>query len=319
MWRRYVQQLDDDDGDPLGPPLLWPDGRHIAASGLGRIFLWDLATGAGSRVLTTEAICRDGTPSFQLACEPELGRVLTGHRIREFACWDSQAWQRLMVFDGHIEEVQAARFVADDRIMSISGDSTARLWDAWTGACLRVLDTYPVYAIADNPAQGRLAIAGASGSVWVVDRLQLTVMATFTLPLVNGQHQPLSEELKRQIGIVWNRPTSHIGALVWHPDGEHLLCGRWDFVPKMLDARTGRVVQMWHGHAHWVDAITVEPIRQQLVTGSSDGTVRVWSLGSPECLAVYDLGHASLGGLLVHEGAIYATCGRELVVLPLPA
>lgn len=318
-WRRHRPKLDDDDcGDQLGPPSLWPDGRHVAASGLGRVFLWELATGACTRVLASGAICRDGIPYFRLTGEPERGRVLTGHRVRDFASWDSRVWEQQVVFSGHSEEVYGAVFVAPDRIVSVSGDSSARLWDSVTGACLQTLETDPLYALADDPARGRLAVAGGRGSVWVLDRLKLQLVARHTVPLAQAQHGPLSDARKRQIGIVWNRPSNHIGALAWHPDGEHLLCGSWDFVPKMLDVRTGQVVRSWHGHAHWVDHVAVDPARRRLITGSTDGTIRVWPLDGDACLAVYDLGSARLGGFLLYEDALYVTCGHELVVIPCP-
>ena len=320
MWRRYRQEPDPDgtSGDPLGPPLLWPDGRHVAANGFGRIFLWHLETGACSRVLKTGAIYRDGAPSFRLACDPVLGRVLDGHKIGAFALWDSMNWQCVQTFVGHGEPVGAAVFLAEDRIVSISGDSTAQLWDAWTGASLRTLETLPLYALTESPARGLVAIGGQQGSVIVLDGPTLDVRSSFRLPMAAARHAPLGAERKRQIGIVWNRPSNIIRALAWHPDGEHLICGSWDFVARMFHSRTGRVVREWHGHAHWVDAVAVEPSRGLLCTGSSDGTVRVWSLHSPECLAVHDVGHANVGGLLLHDGAIYVTCRSELLVIPLP-
>jgi WD40 repeat protein len=318
VWRRYHQKpgLDGDAGDLLGPPLLWPDGRHIAANGYGRIFLWDLATGACSQVLETGARCGSGFPAFRLACEPVLGRVLDGHQLREFALWDPVDWRCLQTFVGHGEPVEAALFVSDDRVLSISGDSTARLWNAWTGEPLRTLESLPLHALTHSPAQGLVAAAGGLGTVIVLDGPTLDVRASFRLPMAVARHAPLSDERKRQVGI--NRPANTLRALAWHPDGEHLLCGSWDFVARMFHSHTGRIVREWHGHASGVDAVAVEPSRGLLCTGSSDGTVRVWSLHAPECLAVHDVGHANVGGLLLHDGAIYVTCQGELVAIPLP-
>jgi WD40 repeat protein len=192
------------------------------------------------------------------------------------------------------------------------------LWNAWTGECLRTLDTLPLYGLAKHPKSGLVAVGGDQGVVHLLDGPTLKVHASFHLPMAAARHGPLSDERKRQIGIVWNRPSNLIRALAWHPDGEHLLCGSWDFVASMFHSRTGRIVREWHGHAHWVDAVAVEPSRGLLCTGSSDGTVRVWSLHSPECLAVYEVGHADIGGLLLHDGAIYVTFRSELLVIPLP-
>ncbi|QDE93998.1 transcriptional regulator [Myxococcus xanthus] len=297
--------------------MLWPDGRHIAANGRGRIFLWSLATGECRRVLKTDAICRNGEPWFRLAGEAELGRVLEAHEIRGLAVWDSKDWQRVQTFKGHGEEVQAAAFVSGDRVVSISADSSAQLWDAWTGENLRTLETGPLYALAHEPTRDLVAVGGSNGAVHLLEGLTLNVRALFHLRMATARHEPLGAERKNQLGIVWNRPSNTLRALAWHPDGEHLLCGSWDFVARMFHSRTGRVVREWQGHAHWVDFVAVEPVRGLLCTGSSDGTVRVWSLDSTECFAVHDVGHADLGGLLVHDGTLYVTCQRELLSVPL--
>jgi hypothetical protein len=103
VWRRFLQKLDPDERstDLLGAPLLWPDGRHVAANGCGRIVLWELATGTCAQVLETGAI---GEQSFLPACEPVLGRVLEGHKLRDVAIWDSTDWRCIQTFAGHVVE-----------------------------------------------------------------------------------------------------------------------------------------------------------------------------------------------------------------------
>jgi len=313
--REFLQRHDDEDDydDPLGAPMLWPDGKHVAANGLGRIFVWDLESGECVRVLPTKAICRGGDPYFRLDADPVLERVLEGDGVREFALWDAKEWKRIQRFLGHAEETRAASFVAEDRIISVSCDSTAKLWDAWSGECLREIDTLPLYALAVHPDGKRVAVAGGQGHVYVLDARSLTEQAHFKLTQATAKHAPLDEARKKAIGIVWNRPSATIRAIAWHPDGEHLLCGSWDFVPKMLEVKSGRVVRSWHGHAHWVDAVAVDAAGRGLITGSSDGTLRIWSLERTECLAVIDTADSSVGGILVHEGYVYATCGRRLL------
>jgi hypothetical protein len=88
VWRSHPQKLDEEDdaGDPLDPPMLWPDGRHIASNGLGRIFLWEIESGECTQVLQTEAICRDGDPYFKLGCERDLGRVIEARARGDCRC-----------------------------------------------------------------------------------------------------------------------------------------------------------------------------------------------------------------------------------------
>jgi WD40 repeat protein len=314
--RRYAQPADDDCSDPLAGLCLWPGGK-LAANGMGRVFVWSRASGELLEVRKTTAICRDGTPELRIALDPELGRVADGHKVREFALWDMVTWERLAVFEGHSEGVKAVTFVGGDEVLSISGDSSLRRWDAWSGECLQVVDTMPLYAMADDPGRGRVAVAGGRGRVYVLDRVTLALIAEHTVELATAEHEPLTEEQRRRIGIVWNRPSSTIRALAWHPDGEHLLCGSWDFVPKMIHARTGRCVRQWKGHAHWVDAIAVDAEGGRLVTGSSDHTVRVWDIEGEKCQAVFELSGPGIDDVMVEGGEILAICGREVVALPL--
>jgi WD40 repeat protein len=315
---RTFDQPDGEDGfhDDLGSLVLWPDGRHVAANGSGRVFLWERDSGRFVDVFASRAICRDG--HIRMALDPVLGRLAEADRLRGFALWDVATWEQLVVFQGHAEQVAAAAFIGAEHVVSVSGDSTIRLWDAWSGACLRTVETMPLYALADDPARGRLAAAGARGHVYVFDRSTLELEIGFRVAQARAHHEPLSAEQRRRIGIVWNQPSTTIRALAWHPDGEHLLCGSWDFVPKMIDARTGRCVRQWQGHAHWVDAIAVDFDGHRLITGSSDHTVRVWDLESERCLQVFELWGSEIEDILLDRGEILAICGSQIAVLPLP-
>nr|WP_233582446.1 hypothetical protein [Corallococcus sp. CA053C] len=77
--------------------------------------------------------------------------------MRDFALWDSGDWRCLQTFVGHGEPVGTAAFVADERIVSISCDSTVQLWNAWTGEHLRTLETAPLYALAESTVRGDVA------------------------------------------------------------------------------------------------------------------------------------------------------------------
>ncbi|WP_342376232.1 transcriptional regulator [Myxococcus stipitatus] len=294
---------------PLGAPIPWPDGKHVAANGGPRIFLWDVRTGRCSGMLETSAI--HSPPMFRLASEPVLGRVLEAHGLRGFAVWDSQDWKCLQTFVGHGEPVRAAAFVGEDRIVSISGDSTVQLWDAWTGASLRVFEHRVPHALASHPAKSLVAISGLRGSIVMLEGHTLEIRAGFDLPMVAARYEQRGQGQE-------GRPTHRIHALAWHPDGEHLLGGGGDFVTRMFHGHTGRVVSEWHGHSDEVVDVAVSAERGLLCTGSYDGTVRIWSLQGTECLSVHDLGHSDLGGLCITDGALYVTMRSELRVIPLP-
>ena len=69
-------------------------------------------------------------------------------KIIEFSCfktevgvWDIQTDECLQTLTGHTDGINSAQFSPDDtKILSVSVDKTARLWDAATGQCLLVWD-----------------------------------------------------------------------------------------------------------------------------------------------------------------------------------
>ncbi|WP_084668361.1 WD40 repeat domain-containing protein [Myxococcus stipitatus] len=260
-------------------------------------------------MLETRAI--HSPPMFRLASEPVLGRVLEAHGLRGFAVWDSQDWKCLQTFVGHGEPVRAAAFVAEDRVVSISGDSTVQLWDAWTGASLRMFEHMVPHALSMNPTKSLVAISGQRGAIVILDGPTLEVRADFQLPLVTARYEQRAQGQG-------SRPVHRIQALAWHPDGEHLLGGGGDFVTRMFHGHTGQVVAEWHGHSDEVIDVAVSAERGLLCTGSYDGTVRVWSLQGTQCLAVHELGHSDIGGLCLMGSALCVTVGIELRVIPLP-
>ena len=113
-----------------------PDGRTVAvASEHGMVFFVDRATGKTERTLQAHA-CWIQSLGFA-----EAGRTLltVGRQDHTVKLW-REPFDAPLVLSGHTGAAIRASLSADGRrVASVSGDGTARLWDAHTGELLRVI------------------------------------------------------------------------------------------------------------------------------------------------------------------------------------
>ena len=82
--------------------------------------------------------------------------------------------------------------------------------------------------------------------------------------------------------------TGHTGwvlAVSWSPDGSQLATGSYDNTIRLWDPKTGKQIgNPLKGHTKWVTSLAWEPYhlqepgRPRLVSGSKDGTARVWDV-----------------------------------------
>jgi WD40 repeat protein len=314
--RRYG--VDDEDDAPYWLGSLAPfAGRPWLMADAGReILVWDLETHELIARNAIHAICRDGDPYFKLAVDPKTGVLATGDGIREFAIWDLDRHEKKQVFRGHFEEAHGVAFLDNGNLISGSGDSTVRLWRRDRPDAVNVLETPPIYCVTRRP-QGRLVACGGSGggggSISLVDD-EARLVRRIVTRVAPATPAPLTADREERIGIVARRrDNALIACLAWHPDGRHFVTGGWDYVVKMFDAETGECVRMWTGHSHWVCAIAVTADGRRIVSGCTDGRIRIWTIDVPRCLAEIDLWPAVPEDFYIDGDRIYASCRNGYV------
>jgi WD40 repeat protein len=70
-----------------------------------------------------------------------------------------------------------------------------------------------------------------------------------------------------------------LAAVAWSPDGDMVLTGGRDAVPKVWDASTGKIERQLRGHGATIAAVAWGPESDQVATAGNEGSVRIWSLG----------------------------------------
>jgi WD40 repeat protein len=195
--------------------------------------------------------------------------------------------------EGHTDGITAIAYAPDSATLATASiDSTARIWDAATGAMQHVLKghTAGITAIAYAP-NGRL-IATASDDqtarLW-------------------GTAGNLIATLAGHMG--------RITTLAFAPDSRLLATGSDDRTARLWRTDTGATVLTLRGHTDAVWAVAFSPDGTILATGSKDKTVRLWDVatGAPRTPLA---GHKATVGALTFsgDGRTLYTAGQDAAV-----
>ncbi len=309
-----------------GTAALSADGRVAAAGGMsGAVRVWDVPAPTGytapaqpcePRSYAERALLQSAAGALldraeQALADEDLG---TAHALLTELSTDRRhdhrtpralrAWQRLSAradrvgvedvlvtrtLGGHTDRVTSICAAPDSRV-AISGgrDGTLRVWDLASGECLRTLTghTGPVLSVAVSD-DGRTVVSGGRDKtvrVWELDSGRCVHTLTGHGSLVYAV--AISADGRRAVS----------GAR----DGDRLLI--WD-----LDS--GDIVHRPGGHTGGV--ATVAMAGRLAISGSHDGTARVWDAGTGECVRVLDDSHR---GSAVDAVRLSADGGRALTV-----
>ncbi|CAK7207992.1 hypothetical protein SEUCBS139899_010826 [Sporothrix eucalyptigena] len=140
--------------------------------------------------------------------------------------WDIAGKTTLLQLRGHTDAIQCVTVSSDGTLLaSAAWDGTARIWDAVTGACLKVLGPFDggqLWSVAFSPSGKQVAISQESpwGRVHVCE-----VNSGRTLSTVKFH--------------MWTR------SLAWSPDGSKVACGADPGTVTVWDPLTSEELMRW--------------------------------------------------------------------------
>ncbi|KAF5319160.1 hypothetical protein D9619_008785 [Psilocybe cf. subviscida] len=154
------------------------------------------------------------------------------------------------------------------KIVSGSDDKSVRVWDASTGAELKVLNGHTdyVWSAAFSPDGTKIVSGSDDKSVRVWDA-------------------STGAELK-----VLNGHTDYVRSAAFSPDGTKIVSGSDDKSVRVWDASTGAELKVLNGHTYYVRSAAFSPDGTKIVSGSDDKSVRVWDASTGAELKVLN-GH----------------------------
>ncbi|KIK32476.1 hypothetical protein CY34DRAFT_814256 [Suillus luteus UH-Slu-Lm8-n1] len=99
----------------------------------------------------------------------------------------------------------------------------------------------------------------------------------------DGSFRVWDLETGTQIGEEWEDKDDRVWTMVLSPDGKKVASARcFDGAVKLwsVTVDTGKVIKTWTGHTSWVKSVGWSPDGGRVVSGSEDGTFRVWDVES---------------------------------------
>ena len=228
----------------------------------------------------------------------------------------------------------SAAFSPDgNRIVTASGDQTARIWDAATGAAIGAPlrgHKGDVFSAAFSPDGKSIVTASADGTARIWDATTGVLIHLLTGHKGGVHSAVFSPDGKRIVTAsndktvrLWDpdtgKPigqplighTSDVTRAVFSPDGKRIVSTSFDMTARQWDAETGKPVGApLIGHESIVSGAAFSPDGKRIATVSEDGMVRLWDtetgipISAP--VKIYD------GRLL---GVEYSPDGKRIVVV----
>jgi WD40 repeat protein len=235
-----------------------PQGRWLFSGGDdGRIIRWSLPKGEKLDEWQAPAEVRS------LALSPDGTTLASGLRgtSNQIILWNVADGKTIRNLDGHTGSVgtNGLAFSPDGkRLASASYDNTARVWDWQQGKSLFTLEGHQndVYAVAFSPNGKILATASHDQQIILWD----------------AETGHLLRSLQGHKNIVFG--------LAFNQDGNQLLSASRDNTLRLWNVASGITLHVYQGHQAGLWSVAIQD--GKIYTAADDGTIRRWSLTTPE-------------------------------------
>jgi WD40 repeat protein len=263
---RHPEGLSDVEG--VGDVAFSPDGRLLVtvSEDEGTARVWRVGTW---RLVTTRTH-PDGIAGVAFSLRGGLAVSQTDDYNGTAVVWEAATGRIVRVLrKAHANILTGADFSPDGKlVVTVSEDGTARVWTARTGRALAVLRAPGgTFRRASFSPDGRLVVTMSRGEPG------FRRIGDFRVPLGDAVR-------------VWNARTGkqvatldrgvYIQDARFSPDGRRLVTTEGD----MFEVGSWRRLRGLRGHVALINSAAFSDDSQYVITGSEDGTARVWEAGT---------------------------------------
>jgi WD40 repeat protein len=205
---------------------------------------------------------------------PDDKGILTSDGISNDAkLWDVQTGKVIRAFSGHTNGLTCVAIWRDGKMVATgSFDDTLRLWDSATGHLDQTIKLWAGYtpfnnyprSVAFSP-DGSTVAAGSNTDIEEWD-------------VATGTRLPAYM-------VIEEKPVTRV---TYSPNGQTIAISldSPNNMAQLLAAQTGRVLLSYVGHTAKVSGVAFSPDGALLVTGSADGTARVWNTATSQIVRI---------------------------------
>jgi len=284
-----------------------PDTQILAVSEPDGIHFFDLRMRRNLRSLYPQvggivdlAISPDGT---WLVAGSRLGSEAEGY-VSSLELWLGPNWRPMGVLYNAPRGLASMSFSAEGRHFAAAFASpvlernSVEIWNTLTWVITDSLKTGPVLDIAFAPSSGLLALSPDRYAirVWDFDGQEwlYSFPTSFSGAVTQLAFSPDGLSLAsahydgmlrlwdvRSGGLVWEAQAAEVlQSLAFSPDGSLIATGGafQNSLVRLWDAATGELLRSLEGHLNGVERLAFAPDGRLLVSGSYDGTLRVWGI-----------------------------------------
>ncbi|OQR81012.1 hypothetical protein ACHHYP_16852 [Achlya hypogyna] len=249
----------------------------VTASADGHVHF---VAGNPPRVLRTFSKHKHGVHTVVAA--PTLNLMVSSGAGNDICLWDPYTLKTLAALRGHRAPVHQAVNAQAGKIFSLALDKTVKVWDVYSYLCIQTIRDpnvhYPhdhVECILWDAVNNHLVTSTCQLRIWPVDmvlsRIQATTEVIVVLLLV-----PLIQPF-----FTKHAAASIVGIYVMASGDAQSCVNTWDIATGAL------ILRMPGAHGtEGITAMTYDISGQRLVTGASDGSVRIWNGSNGQLLSV---------------------------------